>query len=142
VTDWSNPSGPAGWLADPTGRHQHRYWDGTNWTDDVADRGATSVDPFSPAPPAQSAPPPTAAAPPPAQAAPPSTAAAPAPLRQAPVSAPRTTPRAPTAPAVCTTSSAATHPQRSTQRGIVALGVAFVVIVLALLVALALLFSR
>ncbi|MGA1220759.1 MAG: DUF2510 domain-containing protein, partial [Ilumatobacteraceae bacterium] len=23
---------PANWYEDPTGRHQHRYWDGTAWT--------------------------------------------------------------------------------------------------------------
>ena len=33
-----------GWHADPTGRHQYRYWDGTGWTDDVADQGIASVD--------------------------------------------------------------------------------------------------
>ena len=35
-----------GWQADPTGRHDHRYWDGTRWTDDVADAGVASTDPF------------------------------------------------------------------------------------------------
>ena len=28
-----------GWQPDPTGRHDHRYWDGSRWTDDVADAG-------------------------------------------------------------------------------------------------------
>lgn len=36
---------PAGWYADPSGRHQHRYWDGTRWTPWVADAGVTSRDP-------------------------------------------------------------------------------------------------
>jgi hypothetical protein len=26
-----------GWHPDPGGRHEHRYWDGSRWTDDVAD---------------------------------------------------------------------------------------------------------
>lgn len=34
-----------GWHPDPTGRHQHRYWDGSRWTDDVADAGVASTDP-------------------------------------------------------------------------------------------------
>src|SRR5690242_10889684 len=29
----------AGWYADPSGQHEARYWDGTRWTDRVADRG-------------------------------------------------------------------------------------------------------
>ncbi len=36
---------PASWLADPSGRHQLRYWDGTRWTEHVSDNGVTSVDP-------------------------------------------------------------------------------------------------
>lgn len=39
-----------GWQPDPTGRHDYRYWDGTRWTDDVSDAGATSVDPVGGAP--------------------------------------------------------------------------------------------
>ena len=35
---------PAGWYADPVGRHEQRYWDGTRWTGDVADGGTASVD--------------------------------------------------------------------------------------------------
>ena len=27
----------AGWQPDPTGKHDHRYWDGTQWTENVAD---------------------------------------------------------------------------------------------------------
>lgn len=37
---------PAGWERDPSGRHEYRYWDGSSWTDDVADQGITSVDPI------------------------------------------------------------------------------------------------
>jgi hypothetical protein len=33
------------WQPDPTGRHQHRYWDGNTWTDQVADAGEESRDP-------------------------------------------------------------------------------------------------
>jgi hypothetical protein len=40
----------AGWYPDPTGRHQHRYYDGTQWTDQAADAGVTVVDPLEPAP--------------------------------------------------------------------------------------------
>lgn len=32
------------WYEDPTGRHQYRYWDGTAWTDHVADAGVPGVD--------------------------------------------------------------------------------------------------
>lgn len=35
----------SGWLPDPTGRHQHRYWNGTAWTSAVADAGVHSEDP-------------------------------------------------------------------------------------------------
>jgi putative membrane protein len=35
---------PAGWYADPTGRHQSRYWDQGQWTDHVGNAGATAVD--------------------------------------------------------------------------------------------------
>lgn len=35
----------AGWLPDPRGRHDFRYWDGKCWTDNVADDGAAGVDP-------------------------------------------------------------------------------------------------
>lgn len=36
----------AGWYADPTGRNQQRYWDGSRWTDHVASAGAVSADPL------------------------------------------------------------------------------------------------
>lgn len=41
---------PPGWLSDPTGRHQHRYWDGSKWTDQVADNGVSATDPVTPTP--------------------------------------------------------------------------------------------
>ena len=42
----SAPLPPAQWYADPTGRHAHRYWDGTQWTPHVADDGRTASDPI------------------------------------------------------------------------------------------------
>src|SRR5680860_194555 len=43
---------PANWHPDPTGRHEHRYWDGAAWTDHVSDQGVTGTDPVdAPAPP-------------------------------------------------------------------------------------------
>lgn len=48
---------PPSWLADPTGRHQHRFWDGAGWTDHVADDGEAAVDPYRPGAPTSSAPP-------------------------------------------------------------------------------------
>ncbi len=38
---------PPGWHPDPRGRHEHRYWDGTQWTDHVADAGVTGQDDFN-----------------------------------------------------------------------------------------------
>ena len=49
----------AGWLADPGGGHELRYWDGSAWTDHVSDQGVAAVDP----PAAPLAPPPGADAP-------------------------------------------------------------------------------
>lgn len=44
-------STPAGWHPDPTGRHTHRYWDGSKWTEAVGDNGVQGVDAdLSPAP--------------------------------------------------------------------------------------------
>ena len=34
-----------GWHPDPQGRHEHRFWDGTAWTDQVSDGGVVSTDP-------------------------------------------------------------------------------------------------
>ena len=42
----------AGWFADPAARHEYRYWDGTSWTEHVADRGLAGLDPLGPRPPA------------------------------------------------------------------------------------------
>ena len=36
----------AGWQPDPTGKHDHRYWDGTQWTDNVADAGVAEHRPL------------------------------------------------------------------------------------------------
>lgn len=36
---------PAGWFADPGGRHDVRYWDGARWTAHVRDRGMAGIDP-------------------------------------------------------------------------------------------------
>ncbi len=37
---------PAGWFPDPLGRHEHRYFNGVNWTPDVSDGGQRLVDPL------------------------------------------------------------------------------------------------
>lgn len=34
----------AAWLADPTQRHEFRYWDGTIWTEHVSDAGLAGID--------------------------------------------------------------------------------------------------
>ncbi|WP_420637494.1 RDD family protein [Candidatus Poriferisocius sp.] len=54
------------WEPDPTGRHQYRWFDGQQWTDQVADDGVQSTDPVDraeaempPVPPPSTAPPPT-----------------------------------------------------------------------------------
>jgi hypothetical protein len=39
---------PPGWQADPTGKHDHRYWDGSQWTENVADAGVASIDAYEP----------------------------------------------------------------------------------------------
>jgi uncharacterized protein YxjI len=36
---------PPGWYPDPTGRHQHRFWDGTRWTPAASTDGAQVHDP-------------------------------------------------------------------------------------------------
>lgn len=42
-----NPGNEAAWLPDPTGRHVQRYWNGTEWTADVADAaGVAGSDPL------------------------------------------------------------------------------------------------
>ena len=37
---------PPAWHPDPTSRHDHRWWDGTQWTEHVADGGVAAVDPL------------------------------------------------------------------------------------------------
>jgi hypothetical protein len=37
---------PAAWYEDPTGRHDHRYWDGARWTEHVADLGVAALEPY------------------------------------------------------------------------------------------------
>jgi uncharacterized protein YxjI len=36
---------PASWYPDPLGRHELRYWDGSQWTEHVSSHGRQSVDP-------------------------------------------------------------------------------------------------
>ncbi len=36
---------PPAWYPDPFGRHEHRYFDGSRWTEHVADHGRQSTDP-------------------------------------------------------------------------------------------------
>ncbi len=38
-------SPPAGWVADPSGRFQLRYWDGQQWTEHVSTDGQQSISP-------------------------------------------------------------------------------------------------
>jgi hypothetical protein len=38
------PASPARWAADPTGRHELRYWDGVQWTEHVSTAGSQSTD--------------------------------------------------------------------------------------------------
>jgi len=37
---------PAGWLPDPTGRYQLRYWSSSKWTEHVSSGGIQSADPL------------------------------------------------------------------------------------------------
>lgn len=37
---------PAGWYPDPQGRADHRYWDGSRWTDQVSRNGQQGIDPM------------------------------------------------------------------------------------------------
>jgi Protein of unknown function (DUF2510) len=34
-----------GWLVDPSGRHQQRYWSGSEWTEHIMDGGVPGTDP-------------------------------------------------------------------------------------------------
>lgn len=78
------PGTPASWQVDPTGRHEHRYWDGEQWSDTVSDGGSTSVDPYGQAP--------VAAAPTPPAPEPPA-------VTPAPVAVPQPEPAPPAVPA-------------------------------------------
>jgi uncharacterized protein YxjI len=40
---------PANWYPDPAGRHELRYYDGSQWTDHVSSGGRQGVDPLAPA---------------------------------------------------------------------------------------------
>jgi hypothetical protein len=40
-----------GWHPDPSGRYEHRWWDGERWTEAVSTAGATFTDPFGGQPP-------------------------------------------------------------------------------------------
>src|SRR5205823_10826975 len=53
------PETPAGWYPDPTGGHQHRYWDGRTWTDQIADSGVASTEPATEKPETQETPEPS-----------------------------------------------------------------------------------
>src|SRR6185312_15035065 len=39
------PATPGGWYADPFGRHELRYYDGSQWTEHVSSHGRQSTDP-------------------------------------------------------------------------------------------------
>jgi hypothetical protein len=41
----STSNAPAAWYADPSGRYELRYWDGSEWTEHVARGGQQFVDP-------------------------------------------------------------------------------------------------
>jgi len=41
----STSNAPAGWYADPSGRYDLRYWDGTTWTEHVSRAGQQYTDP-------------------------------------------------------------------------------------------------
>lgn len=36
---------PAGWYTDPTSAYDYRYWDGTQWSNQVSSGGSTATDP-------------------------------------------------------------------------------------------------
>jgi Protein of unknown function (DUF2510) len=46
LAPWTQEAVPAGWFADPSRRHELRYWDGQRWTERVSDRGSQAVDPM------------------------------------------------------------------------------------------------
>jgi hypothetical protein len=69
----------AGWKSDPTGRHDHRYWDGSAWTEHVSDAGVAATDPYDGAPEPAAPPVPTPSATEPALEAPAAVVDSPAP---------------------------------------------------------------
>lgn len=42
---------PPAWFPDPTGRFEHRYWDGERWTEHVGTQGRQAIDHLQPPPP-------------------------------------------------------------------------------------------
>ena len=38
---------PADWYPDPSGKHEYRYWDGSQWTANVSNHGRQSSDPLT-----------------------------------------------------------------------------------------------
>lgn len=44
------PGLPPGWLPDPHGRHEYRWFNGRDWTADVSDDGRRMVDPYGAGP--------------------------------------------------------------------------------------------
>ncbi|MCB1040528.1 MAG: DUF2510 domain-containing protein [Acidimicrobiales bacterium] len=45
MSDASGGGHPPNWYPDPMGRHEYRWFDGTQWTDQVSSHGRQSVDP-------------------------------------------------------------------------------------------------
>jgi hypothetical protein len=46
---WASGTGTApAWYRDPFFAHEHRYWSGTEWTDQVNDDGVAGTDPPPP----------------------------------------------------------------------------------------------
>ncbi|MFM7046793.1 MAG: DUF2510 domain-containing protein [Actinomycetota bacterium] len=45
VTGAANPTVPAAWYKDPSGRYELRYWNGSTWTEHVARGGQQFTDP-------------------------------------------------------------------------------------------------
>lgn len=43
---YTTPAVAAGWYPDPAGRHEQRYWDGSAWTEHIADAGTAGSDPL------------------------------------------------------------------------------------------------
>jgi hypothetical protein len=102
VTD---PKRASSWYADPTGRHQYRYWDGTHWTDRVADDQVVGTDPPTMDAPAREQAAPTITPPiAPAPAAPPAPPSEPEPHASA---------NTPAAPSAAAAAAAATSVRRA-----------------------------